>query len=432
MTGDRGREVRCAIYTRKSSDEGLEQEFNSLDAQSCACQAYISSQKHEGWLGLAERFDDGGFSGGTLQRPALQRLLSMIDAGEVDMVVVYKIDRLTRSLADFGKLVEHFDRSACSFVSVTQSFNTSTSPGRLMLNVLLSFAQFEREITGERIRDKIAASKKKGMWMGGVAPLGYQSCDRKLVVVESEAEQVRKLFELFRLHRCLVKTRRLAYTMGIRSRPTGKHPTGPVLRQSNILWILTNPVYTGRVRHRQVTYEGLHEAIIGEAVWSEVQEGVTEYLASHSGGWAKRTRKSWLAGKVFQHAVWLYFRFTLSFRYVEEVLAQRRIDVSCETIHCRTLKFGPKIAANLRRRKLPPSPRWRLDEMVSTIAGERDHIWRAVDDEGEVMDMVVQKQRDTSAALRLMRRLLRNSHVEPETITTDGLRSYPAALKILV
>src|SRR6202047_2166797 len=189
--------VRCAVYTRKSSEEGLEQEFNSLHAQREACEAFISSQRHEGWSCLPQAYDDGGRSGGNLERPALQQLLAEIREGKVDVVVVYKIDRLTRSLADFAKIVEIFDAKGVSFVSVTQQFNTTTSMGRLTLNVLLSFAQFEREVTGERIRDKIAASKKKGMWMGGVPPLGYEARDRKLVIVESEAEIVRFIFRRY-------------------------------------------------------------------------------------------------------------------------------------------------------------------------------------------------------------------------------------------
>ena len=191
------RKLRCAVYTRKSSEEGLEQEFNSLDAQREACEAYIASQKPEGWVLVPDRYDDGGFSGATLERPALQRLLADIEAGRVDVVVVYKIDRLSRSLMDFAKLVEVFDRNSVTFVSVTQSFNTTTSMGRLTLNILLSFAQFEREVIGERIRDKFAASRKKGMWMGGFVPLGYDVKDRKLVVNEAEAATVRMIFERF-------------------------------------------------------------------------------------------------------------------------------------------------------------------------------------------------------------------------------------------
>src|SRR5579872_5564041 len=189
-------QIRCAVSTRKSSEEGLEQPFNSLDAQREACIAYIQSQKHEGWIAVKERYDDGGFSGGTMERPALKHLLDDIQEGKVDTVVVYKVDRLTRALNDFSKIIEVFDSRSVSFVSVTQQFNTTTSMGRLTLNVLLSFAQFEREVTGERIRDKIAASKKKGMWMGGPIPLGYDVQNRALVVNEPEATTVRQIFEL--------------------------------------------------------------------------------------------------------------------------------------------------------------------------------------------------------------------------------------------
>src|ERR1700687_1149865 len=189
--------IRCAIYTRKSSEEGLEQEFNTLQAQREACEAFIKSQRHEGWVCLPDGYDDGGLSGATMDRPALQQLLAEIQAGRVDIVVVYKVDRLTRSLADFAKIVEILDAKGASFVSVTQQFNTTTSMGRLTLNVLLSFAQFEREVIGERIRDKIAASKRRGMWMGGVSPLGYRAQDGKLIIDESEAQTVRFIFRRY-------------------------------------------------------------------------------------------------------------------------------------------------------------------------------------------------------------------------------------------
>src|SRR3954465_9026187 len=191
-------QLRCAIYTRKSSEEGLEQDFNSLHAQREACEAYVTSQKHEGWRALPATYDDGGFSGGSMERPGLQKLLADIEARAIDVVVVYKVDRLTRSLMDFAKIVEVFDRHGVSFVSVTQAFNTTTSMGRLTLNVLLSFAQFEREVTGERIRDKIAASKKKGMWMGGFVPLGYDAAGRQLSINRTEAPIVRRIFDLYR------------------------------------------------------------------------------------------------------------------------------------------------------------------------------------------------------------------------------------------
>ncbi len=279
--------LRCAIYTRKSSEEGLGQEFNSLDAQREACAAYVASQKHEGWRLAPERYDDGGLSGGTLDRPALQRLLGDIDTGRVQMVVVYKIDRLTRSLADFAKLVERLERAGCSFVSVTQAFNTSSSMGRLTLNVLLSFAQFEREVTAERIRDKIAASKRKGLWMGGLPPLGYdapassgsepstQSTPRRLVVNPAEAEVVRALFGLYDQMGCLRDVEREADQLGLRSKPrsfaSGRTSGGQPFSRGQIHHLLTNPVYRGLIRHKALLHPGLHEPLVDEALWARVQ-----------------------------------------------------------------------------------------------------------------------------------------------------------------
>src|SRR5271167_3750889 len=246
----------CAIYTRKSSEEGLEQEFNSLAAQCEACEAFIRSQRNEGWVLARTRYDDGGFSGGNLERPALQHLIADIRAGRIDIVVVYKVDRLTRSLADFARLVELFDAEAVSFVSVTQQFNTTSSMGRLTLNVLLSFAQFEREVTGERIRDKIAASKQKGMWMGGLVPLGYDVVERRLVVNQSEAQTVR---EIFRRYLGLGSVRLLMEDLnrrGIRSKVrvagNGKRSGGNSFFRGALYALLSNPIYIGEIRHKRV------------------------------------------------------------------------------------------------------------------------------------------------------------------------------------
>jgi len=259
---------RCAIYTRKSTEEGLEQEFNSLDAQREACAAYITSQRHEGWLPVDESYDDGGFSGGSMERPALQRLLRDIRAGRVDVVVVYKVDRLTRSLADFSKIVEVLDAAGASFVSVTQAFNTTTSMGRLTLNVLLSFAQFEREVTGERIRDKIAASRKRGMWMGGVVPIGYDIVDRKLVVVPDEAETVRMIFRRYIELGSVVALEAELRAAGIRSRTRksrrGRIHGGAPLTRGALYLMLRNRIYTGEITHRGAVYHGEHEAILDE------------------------------------------------------------------------------------------------------------------------------------------------------------------------
>jgi len=224
--------IRCAIYTRKSSEEGLEQSFNSLHAQREACEAYILSQRHEGWQVVREAYDDGGFSGGSMERPALKKLLEDIARKSIDTVVVYKVDRLTRSLTDFAKIVEQFDKQGVSFVSVTQQFNTTTSMGRLTLNVLLSFAQFEREVTGERIRDKVAASKRKGMWMGGVVPVGYEVEDRQLIVNPAEAERVREIYQMYLKLGCVSKVQEYLGQTGVRSKErtsrTGRTSGGTV------------------------------------------------------------------------------------------------------------------------------------------------------------------------------------------------------------
>jgi site-specific DNA recombinase len=269
----KGPSLRCAIYTRKSSEEGLEQEFNSLDAQREACSAYIQSQKHEGWKFLPDLYDDGGFSGGTMQRPALQRLLADIDAGKIDLVVVYKVDRLTRALTDFAKMVERFDAKSVSFVSVTQAFNTTTSMGRLTLNVLLSFAQFEREVTGERIRDKIAASKRKGMWMGGVVPLGYSVKDRQLVPDPRESALVRHIFERYRQLANVDALRRELKETGYQTKPRlvdGK-TTSQYFSNGALARILTNPLYRGVIHHRGELHPGQHAAIVPDELWNAVQ-----------------------------------------------------------------------------------------------------------------------------------------------------------------
>ena len=298
----RGRTLRCAIYTRKSSEEGLEQEFNSLQAQREACMAYIRSQRHEGWTCLPQAYDDGGLSGATMDRPALRQLLADIQASKVDVVVTYKIDRLTRSLADFAKITEIFDAKDVSFVSVTQQFNTTTSMGRLTLNVLLSFAQFEREVTGERIRDKIAASKKKGLWMGGLPPLGYACRDHKLIVIDSEAETVR---HIFRRYATLGSVRQLKEELdaaGIRSKrrisSTGRCWGDKPLARGALYWMLQNRIYHGAITHNGQHYPGEHTPIIDEALWDEVQSKLAaNAVERRSGGRTKSP--SLLAGLLF-------------------------------------------------------------------------------------------------------------------------------------
>lgn len=259
------RKLRCAVYTRKSSEEGLEQEFNSLHAQREACEAYIASQRSEGWVLVRDQYDDGGISGGTLERPALKQLLVDIEDGLVDVVVVYKIDRLSRSLMDFSKLVEVFDRNGVTFVSVTQSFNTTTSMGRLTLNILLSFAQFEREVTAERIRDKIRASRQRGMWMGGIVPLGYRVDNRKLVIEEAEAATVKMIFERFvSIGSATVLAKALA-AENVRTR------RGKLIDKGFLYKLINNRVYIGEAVHKGTSYPGEHKPIISHALWDKVR-----------------------------------------------------------------------------------------------------------------------------------------------------------------
>ena len=259
-------QIRCAIYTRKSSEEGLEQSFNSLHAQREACEAYILSQRHEGWQLLANQYDDGGFSGGNMERPGLKKLIADIASGKIDTVVVYKVDRLTRALSDFAKIVDAFDKQGVSFVSVTQQFNTTTSMGRLTLNVLLSFAQFEREVTGERIRDKVAASKKKGMWMGGHVPKGYDRVEGKLIVNAEEAVAVRNIFLTYLECGCVRKLADRLKHSGIRSKrwtsSTGRQRGDVILSRGFLYHTLNNPIYIGKIAHQGKLHDGQHEPIL--------------------------------------------------------------------------------------------------------------------------------------------------------------------------
>ncbi len=267
--------VRCAIYTRKSTEDGLEQEFNSLDAQREACEAYILSQRHEGWKLVPDAYDDGGYSGGTMERPGLKALMQAVEDGLVDVIVVYKVDRLTRSLADFAKIVEILDEKQASFVSITQAFNTTTSMGRLTLNVLLSFAQFEREVTGERIRDKIAASKKKGMWMGGPVPLGYIVVDRKLVAEPEEARRVRTIMRRYLASKSapalLAQLESEGILTKVQQRVSGPHRGGIPFRRGSLFHLLKNPVYRGKIVHKGQIYDGEHQAIVDAELWDAVQ-----------------------------------------------------------------------------------------------------------------------------------------------------------------
>lgn len=279
-----GPEIKtCAIYTRKSSDEGLDQSFNSLDAQREACEAYVKSQAQEGWSLLGDRFDDGGISGGTMERPGLLRLMDLVEAGSVDIIVVYKVDRLTRSLADFARIVDVLDAKGASFVSVTQQFNTTNSMGRLTLNVLLSFAQFEREVTAERIRDKFRASKEKGMWMGGHPPLGYDVEDRKLVVNDSEAETVRMIFRRYADKKSAIGLLEELKREGVRSKEritkAGNRFGGNIISKGALYCLLSNKTYRGKVDYKGKVYEGEHEAIVQKDLWEQVQKVLADNKA---------------------------------------------------------------------------------------------------------------------------------------------------------
>lgn len=292
----------CAIYTRKSSEEGLDQDFNSLDAQREACLSYIHSQKSEGWQALRAEYNDGGFSGGNMQRPGLQRLMADIAARKVSIVVVYKIDRLTRSLMDFAKLVEVFDRHEVTFVSVTQSFNTTTSMGRLTLNVLLSFAQFEREVTGERIRDKIAASKQKGMWMGGATPMGFDCVDHKLLINTEDAMAIKIMFEQYLIHGCVRKLKNWLDLNGYRTKTRvsqkGRSRGGASFSRGLLYKMLANPVYIGQIKHKDRVYPGQHEAIIPQSLWNDVQAQLSHQATIQRGSLKTEPCGNLLKGKI--------------------------------------------------------------------------------------------------------------------------------------
>ena len=294
--------IRCAIYTRTSSEEGLSQDFNSLDAQREACAAYVMSQRHEGWTLIDEPYDDGGYSGGSMHRPGLIQLLADVRSKKIEVIIVYKIDRLTRSLADFAKMVEVLDDANASFVSITQSFNTTTSMGRLTLNVLLSFAQFEREVTGERIRDKIAASKKKGMWMGGTVPLGYDVKDRKLVINDGEAATVHRIFDRYRALGSIDAVRHDLDRGGITTKVTrlanGRMRGGVAFGRGGIAHVLHNRVYVGDIIHKGEHYPGEHSPIINPGIWSQVQDQLRRKTVERKHG-TRAVEPSLLSGLMF-------------------------------------------------------------------------------------------------------------------------------------
>jgi len=366
---------RCAIYTRKSTEEGLEQDFNSLHAQREACEAFIKSQAGEGWKLIKTAYDDGGFSGGTMERPALQRLMGDIRQGLVDVVVVYKVDRLTRSLADFAKMVELFDTQRVSFVAVTQQFNTTTSMGRLTLNVLLSFAQFEREVTGERIRDKIAASKRKGMWVGGGLPVGYEVHDRKLVVHQGQALTVRQIFERYlELGSVRLLKRNLdqrGIVSGVKVSKSGKQRGGKPFSRGALYHLLSNPIYVGEIRHKNERHPGQHEAIVSRELWERVQERLRNRAVRCGEGCKTEAPRSPLAGKLFdEKGEPLYVQGAAKGRRRYRYYVSRKL-----------VRSGPEDAEHGWRLPAPEVER-SVSAAARQILADRDAIAQAVEESG--------------------------------------------------
>lgn len=396
--------MRCAIYTRKSSEEGLEQAFNSLDAQREACAVFVLSQKHEGWVVLSTLYDDGGFSGGTMDRPALQRLLSDIREGQVDVVVVYKIDRLTRSLFDFAKIVEAFDARGVSFVSITQQFNTTTSMGRLTLNVLLSFAQFEREVAGERIRDKIAASKKKGMWMGGLPSLGYDVQNRKLVVNEEEAGTVVNIFRRYIELRSVRTLQAELDGAGIRSKrrilADGSPFGGQKLSRGALYLMLQNRLYRGEITHKGNAYPAEHQPIVDEALWDQVQSILAENRVDRATGMDAK-QPSILAGLIFDES-----GERLTPTHAVKKGTRYRYYVS------RSLIVGTAKDKSTGRR-IPAS---NLETLVIT------KLRSFLADEGAVLNVIREEHVDGAAQSRLITRGIKIAK-EIESLTPDRIRA---------
>jgi site-specific DNA recombinase len=418
--------LRCAIYTRVSSDQGLEQDFNSLDAQREAAEAYIKSQAHEGWKPLRDRFDDGGYSGGTMERPALLRLLEVAKAERVDVIVVYKVDRLTRSLADFAKLVELFDAHKVSFVSVTQSFNTTTSMGRLTLNVLLSFAQFEREVTGERIRDKIAASKKRGLWMGGVVPLGYRVEDRKLVIEEEEAKIVRRIFERYSVLGSIPALQRELRDDGVvtRARKMARGATiGAVpLTNGPLSYILKNRHYLGEINHKGRSWPGEHAPIIDADLFDAVQAKLNENL--NRTGNQKSRSGALLIGRIFDdrgnpmspsHAVKKGVRYRY---YVSAPIAQGRKHEAGSVARVPAEPIEQLVLGALRKERSEEGKGTASARSASAIPSDREIVANDLD------RVVLQAER---VDLRLSREAVEESDAETRIIAVPW--SKPASVR---
>jgi DNA invertase Pin-like site-specific DNA recombinase len=432
---------RCAIYTRKSSEEGLEQEFNSLAAQREACEAFIRSQRNEGWVLAKTRYDDGGFSGGNLERPALQHLIADIRAGRIDIVVVYKVDRLTRSLADFARVIELFDAEGVSFVSVTQQFNTTSSMGRLTLNVLLSFAQFEREVTGERIRDKIAASKKKGMWMGGNVSLGYDANERTLVINPAEAETVRRIFALYRELGCVRRVKEEADRLELRTKSSttanGAERGGKPFSRGHLYALLSNSIYTGQIAHKGELYPGQHPALIDAESWSTVRDQLAANTSDHRRK-AKAAEPSLLAGLLVDargerltpsHAVkkGRRYRYYVSAPLIADAgtdraqgwrLAAREIEEAVIRILADTLTSPPKLVERFGAASVPsdhiPKLLNRAARLAAALGGSPDERAKLV---RELVEKIIVDEK--TITIKLQRGALLGADV-PSSASADG------------
>lgn len=376
------RKKRCAIYTRKSTEEGLEQNFNSLDAQRDACQAFIASQKSEGWVALREDYDDGGWSGGTLERPALQKLLADIKEGLVDVIVVYKIDRLSRSLADFMKLIEIFDEQQVTFVSVTQSFNTTNAMGRLTLNILLSFGQFERELAGERVRDKIAASRQRGIWMGGMPPLGYDVKERKLVPNPTEAPLVKRIFQRFISTGSIAVLARELRAEGVTTKcwvtAKNKDRTGKSIDRGFLYKLFKNPVYIGIAAYKGKHFPGEHEAIVEKSLWEEAQ-ALLSRAAPKQRGRQNRTGQtdSLLKGLIFADDGWAMtpsatIKGNKAYRYYTHTQSMKVGPEACSVVRVPANQIESAVVAQVR--KILQSP-----ELVAQAIREVEAIDPALD-----------------------------------------------------
>jgi len=378
----------CAVYTRKSTEEGLEQNFNSLDAQREACLAYIASQKAEGWVPVIHSYDDGGYSGGTLERPALKRLMEDIKIGKVHIVVVYKIDRLTRALMDFSKLVEVFDQHGVTFVSITQSFNTTTSMGRLTLNVLLSFAQFEREVIGERVRDKISASKKKGMWMGGSPPLGYDIQFKQLIPNLDEAKIVRHIFERYLHHRNVIRLKleldRDKIFSKILTYKDGRTAGGKPFSRGALYALLSNPIYIGNIRHKTQTYDGQHDGIIPVELWTSAQEKLIQQASLYKGQKISRDTNQ-LKGLLFDKAGTPYTP-----GYTTKGKKQYRYYISQNLIQMRDHPDG--LLGRLPAHELETTVERIIRNQLNNSAGIEKLLSINQDQQAEVIHKIIQRQ----------------------------------------